>query len=392
MESLADVGMFDSFLVRFKPIFTIPQFGNFIHYAKGIISAAKKNVSSIASTGNYTKNQSTLNRFLTESPWRVDALNRRKYGFLKEKIGRNNCCFVSIDDTLFEKTGKKIELASKLFDHCKKDYIFGHCLVTSHIICGFFQSPLTFRHYQNKNVCVPDEFKTKIELAMEIIDECIRENIGDYYLIDSWYFASSLAEHVHDSGKKYIAMSKSNRKIMFNEQWTSLRDIQFDKIEPMVVGKYRCIELVSQMKGLRHNVRIVCTKKVNKTKKWKFIVTNDIESPIEFIIESYAKRWSIEVLHKDLKNNLGINDYQMRKRYGFIKHWTLIFLVCFILYAMKSESRTTQAKGTVGKIVGYLKNLFCLDWIMKLVNEGVEHAKEGLTALVANEIIKNAKV
>lgn len=388
MKELADVAHFDEFLFQFRSVFTKPQYNNFVQYAKGILSARNKNISSIALTCNYTKNQSTLNRFLTESPWSVDALNFVKCKIIKSLIDINKPCFVSIDDTLISKTGEKIEFASHHFDHCEQDYIFGHCLVTSHIVNGSFQTPLAFKHYLAKSVCKTEVFKTKVDLAIEIINECKSLGIGDYFLFDSWYFASEIAERIHEMRKNYIAMCKNNRKIIFEEKWLHVRDLP-DKLPAKQIGKYECKELICEMKGLNHLVRIVCTR---KDKEWKFIVTDDIDSPLEFIIESYAKRWSIEVLHKDLKNSLGIKDCQMRKRYGFIRYWALIFLVCLILQAMKAKSKAVKTEGTIGKIVKYLKNLFHLDWILKKIEDGAHFTKKKIRVLMVSVFMKNAKV
>lgn len=388
MNELADFGIFDEQLSQFKGVFTKPQYSNFVQCAKGILSARNKNISSIALTCNYTKNQSTLNRFLTESPWSVDALNFTKCKIIKSLIDNNKPCFVSIDDTLISKTGEKIEFASYHFDHCEQDYVFGHCLVTSHIVNGSFQTPLTFKHYLTESICGTEEFKTKVDLAIEIINECKSLCIGDYFLFDSWYFASEIAERIHEMHKNYIAMCKSNRKIKFEEKWLSVRNLP-DKIPAKHVGKYECKELICEMKGLNHLVRIVCTR---KDKEWKFIVTDDIDSPLEFIIESYAKRWSIEVLHKDLKNSLGIKDCQMRKRYGFIRYWALIFLVCLILQAMKAKSKAVKTEGTIGKIVKYLKNLFNVEWILKSFESKANYTKNKIRALLISVFMKNAKV
>lgn len=388
MNELADVGLFDEHLSQFRGVFTKPQYNNFVQYAKGILSARNKNISSIALTGNYTKNQSTLNRFLTESPWSADALNFTKCKIIKSLIDTNKPCFVSIDDTLISKTGEKIEFASYHFDHCGQDYVFGHCLVTSHIVNGSFQTPLAFKHYLTKSVCGTEEFKTKICLAVEIIAECKSHGIGDYFLFDSWYFASEIAERIHEMDKNYIAMCKSNRKIMFEGKWLSIRDLP-DNLPAKHVGKYECKELICEMKGLNHLVRIVCTR---NDKEWKFFVTDDIDSPLEFIVESYAKRWSIEVLHKDLKNSLGIKDCQMRKRYGFIRYWALIFLVCLILQAMKAKSKAVETEGTIGKIVNYLKTLFHLDWILKSFESKANYTKNKIRTLLVSVFMKNAKV
>ena len=61
--------------------------------------------------------QSSLNRFLTQSNWSEEKLNEKRLTLLQEKdMGWKKSGCISIDDVLIEKTGKKIVEIGKLFD------------------------------------------------------------------------------------------------------------------------------------------------------------------------------------------------------------------------------------------------------------------------------------
>ena len=80
--------------------------------------------------------------------------------------------FLSIDDTMVEKFGKKFELCSKLFDHAAHNgssYLNGHCMVS--ILLSFpvwndgkiqyLSVPLGYRLW--------DKEKSKLEIAAEMV-------------------------------------------------------------------------------------------------------------------------------------------------------------------------------------------------------------------------------
>jgi hypothetical protein len=59
-------------LEQFKPCFTKPQFRNFSTYILGLVaSEGKKNIDAINRSLMDSRDQSTLNRFHTASPWSI---------------------------------------------------------------------------------------------------------------------------------------------------------------------------------------------------------------------------------------------------------------------------------------------------------------------------------
>ena len=101
--------------------------------------------------------------------------------------------FLSIDDTMVEKSGRHFELCSKLYDHAAHNgshYLNGHCIVSL---------LLSFPVYQDGKILylsVPvgcrlwDKEKTKLALAAELAEQA-RKAIGPgrqvILLCDSWY-------------------------------------------------------------------------------------------------------------------------------------------------------------------------------------------------------------
>lgn len=107
--------------------------------------------------------------------------------------------FLSIDDTMIEKSGKHFELCSKLYDHAAhngSNYLNGHCMVSL---------LLSFPVYQNGKILylsVPvgyrlwDKEKSKLALAAELAAQAMK-TIGPQrqviLLCDSWYPKAEVA-------------------------------------------------------------------------------------------------------------------------------------------------------------------------------------------------------
>lgn len=152
MDSILGDLMIDVSLFKcFKPLFTKPSFSHFQKYAQGLMigEKGKKNISAINSIFMDYKNQSSLNRFLTGYKWNEDELNEVKIrNFLKRKKGG----ILILDDSLIEKTGKRIEGVGFLFDHAKRKHILCHNFVSTHYVDQEDQVPLHLEMYVKKEV------------------------------------------------------------------------------------------------------------------------------------------------------------------------------------------------------------------------------------------------
>ena len=74
LPKLKEVNKYLNFL---KNCFTKPQFNHVKNYIGGLVALNKKTIKSISSSSKEEKDQSSLNRFLTESDWNEDDVQDR---------------------------------------------------------------------------------------------------------------------------------------------------------------------------------------------------------------------------------------------------------------------------------------------------------------------------
>lgn len=124
----------------FADLFTPGQYGQFERYVSGLLVSSKQTVEAINRLFVLKpQNQSTLNRFLTESDYDIGQLNERRVDWMQNlaatrfKTGSAKQCGVLIvDDSLLHHVGQQIENIACLWDHAEERYVWAHNLVSFH--------------------------------------------------------------------------------------------------------------------------------------------------------------------------------------------------------------------------------------------------------------------
>ena len=148
---------------------------------------------------------------------------------------------------------------------------------------------------------------TKNELVRERLYVLTKYNRVKYrYVVwDTWFTAKENLDFVHvDLKKHFVAALKSNRKVALSEQ--DKRQGQYQKVDELGLQKDQC-RLV-WLKGLDFPVQLakqVFTNKDGSTGEL-YLITNDLEIGVAGIFAIYEKRWGVEVMHKSLKQNAGL--------------------------------------------------------------------------------------
>jgi hypothetical protein len=85
------------------------------------------------------------------------------------------------------------------------------------------------------------------------------------------------------------------------------------------------------------------------------LVTNHLRWNAKKIIATYLLRWPIETFYQDAKQQLGLNQYRMRKAKAIQKHWCLVFVAYSFLHldCLPTSRRRKVHKPikTIGQIV-----------------------------------------
>ena len=96
------------------------------------------------------RNQSSLNRLLTESPFSVGELNRCRLALLQSLSGTQMKPkgVLSLDDTLLTHYGQHFDKIAYLYDAAGQRYVWAHNLVNLHYSDDYTDYPIDFRLWE----------------------------------------------------------------------------------------------------------------------------------------------------------------------------------------------------------------------------------------------------
>ena len=359
----------------FSPLFYRRQLKHYKEYVTGLIVSHKYTINTMNSVFMQSNDQSVLNKFLTSSDWDEKSLNDKRLELLQRnrKTQWKHYGIVTIDDTLCHKTGKNIEGVGKFYDHAEHKYVLAHNLVTSHYADNEISYPIDFRLYHKDGSKVAKQygFRTKIELAIEFVHDCMSRNIPVYtFVFDSWFLCREVAEVIKGYGKAYVAPVKSNRLVIVKGKYIPIKEfaktIEANCFNTVEIKRkvYRTHTFVTKLSKLGKVRMLISYEK--GLKEPVFLVTNELNWEERRILKTYLKRSTIDAFYKEAKQNLGFEGYQVRNLKGIMRHWYLVFVAYSLLKlgaAIGKLGRWIDAK-TIGRA--------CRDVIMESLNSFVK--------------------
>lgn len=135
----------------FAEVFSAEAFIEFQRYISGLIVSETKTVDGINRLFILeSRNQSSLNRLLTASPFSLARLNQARLAVLASVPGTRlkPKGVLSVDNTLLTHYGQAFEQIAKLFDPVTQSYVWAHDLVTLHSSDDATDYPLLFQLWQ----------------------------------------------------------------------------------------------------------------------------------------------------------------------------------------------------------------------------------------------------
>lgn len=375
-------------LCKFEKNFNFPQMKNFRILLIGLILCFEgRNISDINDNLRRGRDQSSLNRFLSHSPWKGEDLYKRREEIINCQIMKypTATVYLIIDDSTMDKRyGLKMQGAGWHWSDSDKKPIWGHCIVSSFIvlvsegkIC--FKSPLLFFLYRKQDYCRDENipYRSKIDLACQIIED-YKPPAGTRLcvLVDRWYANKRLINKIREKNYDYVIPIKSNRIVTYKEIYYRV----------FRLGRRRH---VWRKKKIGKQIFSTCHKNVTlpgigivklvfsklKGKGCKYLISNRLDWTQRKIISAYQWRWQIEVFYEDAKKHLGFDQYQMRNCKAILKWWELTFCA-YILLILAFKNKT------IGKAVISLRKLFLKSLLSHCYNNNVNSLLKSVLELL----------
>lgn len=218
--------------------------------------------------------------------------------------------YLIFDETDIDKSfAGIIQGLSWLFSHRKNKYIFGYHLVVIAWTNNTVTIPLAWKLYQK------DSGKTKIDLALELIQYCL-SNLNIHpkaWLFDSFYSAEDILKFLNQRNQKFYSQLPKNRLLDFEH----LKDINNGRPYWTKIGL---------IKG-KIKVQVIRNRR-------KYYLTNDLGVTRKEQLDTYKIRWKIEKIFRFVKQSLGFERCQSQSLTAQHNH----FGVCFWLYGILQDN------------------------------------------------------
>lgn len=335
------VTLIDNYSQFYKDIFPdVRALEHFRTLLLGILSELPRkslpNIAKLSKTSDYQD----LHHFFANSTWKTEDFRERRLELTKKVIGEMKSILL-IDESGDKKFGNTIDYVARQYIGRIGKVDKGIVYINSYALVGNIVFPLTFRVFKPQSCLRKDDvFKTKPQLAAEMIEELL--DLGFRFKVvvaDSLYgespdFVQALRRH----GLKYAVSLRSNhgwwlpkgQKIKYTK-WKKWQRVFSDGSKET---RYIC-EIIPGRRSGRIRYYLITTDKHKLPPETTRMVETDLSVSKEEIGNIFGNRTWIEYGHRQVKDELGWNDYRFTE-YRNIERWWEVILSAYLMISMQS--------------------------------------------------------
>lgn len=352
---------------KFKQFLTKPQYENFCRTELGLIVAGKKehDIKSINELFIDKKHQSSLNRFFTQSQWDTLAVaNQGNELLLSEQQLDLEVEYELFDDSVVKKYSLQTEMTC--YNHSTTmGTVLSHDYVTSVYFNNGCAVTEGLRLYGNEKKCKQKgiEFKTKVELACELMKKHVSRARQTIDLWDSWFMCREMVEASKRRGHNWVGEIKSNRIVFYDGKKYHLYEL-VDRLrsegnicDVLVEGVLFSACKVEVFMPKVGYVSIVVNVR-SDTKDMHLLCTDLVGSDAEEVVAHALNRHRVEDSYK-LAKALGLGEYRFRESEAALTHAHLVFLACTLLDILR---RRLLRYSIVGRLLSFEETV---DWVRR---------------------------
>lgn len=377
---------------------TKPQQKHFSTLITGLIVNENKTLQEINDALS-TKDQSSLNRFINNND--LTKLNDVRLTHVQRKIPTRDDGLIIIDDSLAHKTGKHMEAAGFHRSGITKQKEWGHKLVNSYYAHPDLQFgyPITTDIFTNKNNTKYSYHPIKM-MGLDQVRYAREHDMSGVVIMDTLYYADYVVHMLDDDEERYLIGAPSSLKISIaRKPRISLADfakrIQYTRIWHKNQW-YRIHDVKASIRGIGVRRIVISYREADPDDK-KCYVTN-LTCSRRKLLRLLVCRWKIECWHRDAKQHLGFEDYQVRKDRA-VRNVVLAVLIAYTVLVLSTLHSTLQRMAkkigrtlrTIGELCRFMRLATKKGWrwITRIMHERLCQFKDILNREV---LIKNAKV
>ena len=288
--------------------------------------------------------------------------------------------YIIFDDTLLDKSGRKMAHIHRLFDHCKGCYVLGFHGIVMYVVIGpdakeefvlDHDVPFYPEHrpkgYRNPNdrYGLAAAFLEFLHQQAEKRQVSLQEVI---VLFDRWYFGRRMTQACQALALTWVTQSKSTFVYYIQGQrFTASELLEWvlhqDKLQEHHLGRscYRYYTVLAQSPTFG-TVRLVVwyrqdSKAKKERRKCKLLVCNNVTCKFTAIkiIRAHRVRWRVEVMFRTAKQLFRLGEFHQTDEVAICNSLSVAYLT-FNIFALAWRAYGKR-KGfqTIGQMATHLK-------------------------------------
>lgn len=348
------VASFVTLLRAFSGCFTSPSMNSFVALMAGwVLDLRRHTVTEVVRAAGAVgrKHISSYHRFFSRARWTTDEVGLTLAAMAISRLAPNGIVRLVVDDTLGRHTGKRIAAASMHRDPLLSTgrmpfFHWGHVWVVLAIEVQLFDKtwalPILFRLHRSEKRCKAEKrpYRKLTEHARELVALMAQrypdrqfELVGDsaytnatlikgrpanVILIGRGRLDAALYAPAPKPRRGQMGRRRVRGKRIASPAWRANRkSTRWKKLDVTVYGRtvtvrVFVIDALWYVAAGSEVVRLVVVRDFPGHEKDDVFVCTDPTLSPRHIIESFSKRWSLEVTFHDTKGKLGFEDPQNR--------------------------------------------------------------------------------
>jgi len=346
-----------SFFQGFRPLLSAGQQAHLRALVLAlVVNLRTSKLFHLAALVSFSTHRTRHGVFLASNSWDAAALLSAKVQellcHLKPMPGET--LDLIIDEHRVAKRARKMDRISMIYDHVQQKFVYGHVFLAATLVFRGMVLPFHIALWKPKGQSGPRYKKLTVMAASIIRDFVCPEGLKVRVLFDAFYLCPRVTQTCQSRGFAWFSVARKNRS--FKTTGKKYRPIA-DLAPGLIKHQGRSVRM-PRSRG-RATLRIACVDGtlsrigpvrmvISKRPKERWtttvaIVTNQKNIDARSIVSIYEKRWKIEVLFKELEQDLGLGDYQMLKETAIVHHVHLCCLAHLMLTHQSIDALAEQA-------------------------------------------------
>lgn len=386
-----------------------------------LIHGGQRSVRNLVRLAGLKVHESSFYRFFSDGKFRMELFFRILFERTVSSFKLKEILIV-VDDTLCPKWGHHIFGTGSFFDHVARPrpgYIWGHNWVVLAIVVQLFNVPVSLPFwvslYRSKESCSKKEFKTRLQIAAEAL-QCVKQwtSLNIRLVADGAYNNESLLTPLRKLEIPLISRLRRDAKLRkdlpkirrkrrgrppkYGAWLPSLKNIArsgrgWETIKVWIYGQTVTVKVKSfeaWWPKARIKLKVVIVRDPSRRRLPCFLSCTGLNMSAVEIIETFAKRWSIEQMFADAKHGVGLDSAEVRNQNSVVRHGAMAFGFVTIvrLWALKRLSRKKKPPVSFSSQLSFLREEVIAETIFssQAPRPGLRRNSEILASLVSQKV------